>query len=125
MDLVIWIVQIVLAVAFIGAGFVHATQRDRPRAGMEWMQAVPAPLLTTIGVLEIAGAIGLLAPMATGFLPILTPIAAIALIVLMALAATFHLRRPGELPNVAFNVILGLIALFVANGRLVLEPIAT
>ncbi|MDQ6794835.1 MAG: hypothetical protein M3067_08485 [Chloroflexota bacterium] len=42
----------------------------------------------------------------------------------MALAAAFHLRRPGETSNVVVNLVLGLIALFVAYGRLVLVPIA-
>jgi putative oxidoreductase len=125
MALVLRIVQSVLALAFIAAGFVHATQRDRPRPGMAWMQAVPAPLLTTIGLLEIAGGIGLIAPMATGIVPALTPLAAIALVVLMVFAAIFHLRRPGEMPNIAFNAVLGLIALFVAYGRLVLAPVAS
>ena len=124
MDLILWVVQVILALGFLAAGYMHATQRDRPRPGMEWMQAVPAPLLTTIGVLEIAGAIGLVAPMATGILPVLTPVAAIALVVLMVFAAVFHLRRPGEAQNIMFNAILGLIALFVAYGRLELVPAA-
>src|SRR5882672_2044742 len=123
MEMVLWVVQIVLGLAVIAAGFTHVTQRDRPRDGMRWMQAVPAPLLTTIGLLEIAGGIGLIAPAATRILPVLTPLAAIALVVLMALAAAFHLRRPGETSNVVVNLVLGLIALFVAYGRLVLEPI--
>jgi uncharacterized membrane protein YphA (DoxX/SURF4 family) len=123
MDIVLWVVQVVLAFGVIAAGFTHATQRDRPRPGMQWMQAVPARLLTAIGGLEVASGIGLIAPAATRILPVLTPIAAIALVVLMALAAGFHLRRPGETSNVATNLVLGLVALFVAYGRLVLVPI--
>jgi hypothetical protein len=63
-------------------------------------------------------------PAATKILPILTPIAASALALLMLFAAIFHARRPGELPNVVFNVVPGLLALFVAYGRFVLEPIS-
>lgn len=55
---------------------------------MRWTQALPAPLLTTIGLLQIAGGIGLIAPAATRILPVLTTLAAIALVVLTALAAT-------------------------------------
>lgn len=123
LDLVLWVVQIGLAVVFAGAGLAHATRRDRPRRGMEWMQAVPAPALTTIGVLEIMGAIGLVLPAATGILPVLTPIAASLLALLMSSAAILHLRREGEMTNVVFNVVLGLLALVVAYGRFVLEPI--
>jgi hypothetical protein len=36
---------------------------------------------------------------------------------LMVLAVIFHLRRPGEMPNVVFNIVLGLVAAFIAWGR--------
>jgi hypothetical protein len=42
----------------------------------------------------------------------------------MVLAAAFHARRPGEVPNVVFNVVLGLVAAFIAYGRIVLVPFA-
>lgn len=40
----------------------------------------------------------------------------------MALAAVFHLRRPGETPNLVFNLVVGGIALTVAFGRFVINP---
>jgi hypothetical protein len=40
----------------------------------------------------------------------------------MVLAVIFHAHRPGEVPNIVFNVILGVLALAVAYGRFVLEP---
>ena len=124
MNIALWVVQVVLALGFVGAAFNHITRRDRPGRGMEWMQAVPKRLLTTIGVLEILGAIGLIVPAATKILPILTPVAAASLAVLMLFAAIFHARRPGEMQNLVFNVVLGALAAFVAYGRFVLEPIA-
>ena len=117
MDIFLWIAQVLLAIAFAGAGFTHATRRDRATGQMAWMLDVPKPLLTTIGVLEILGAIGLVVPWATGVAPWLTPLAAIALVILMVFAAVFHLRRPGEAMNAIFNIILGAIAAFVAWGR--------
>ena len=77
MDLVLWIVQILLALAFLGAGLTHATRRDRATGHMGWMLAVPKPLLTVIGILEILGAIGLVVPWATGIATWLTPLAAL------------------------------------------------
>ncbi len=118
MDLILWVVQIVLALAFLGAGVMHATGRDRATGGMAWMLAVAKSLLTTIGVLEILGAIGLVAPLAAGIATWLTPLAALALAVLMAFAAAFHARRSGELPNVAINLVLGLVAALVTWGRI-------
>ncbi len=124
MNIALWVVQILLAVAFVGAAITHITRRERPGKGMEWMLAVPKSLLTTIGVLEILGAIGLILPAATKILPTLTPIAGVALALLMVFAAIFHARRPGEMHNLVFNVVLGALAAFVAYGRFILEPIA-
>jgi hypothetical protein len=86
------------------------------------MLAVPKPLLTTIGILEILGAIGLVVPWATGILPWLTPLAAICVVVLMVLAVIFHARRPDEMSILVFDVVMGLVAAFIAYGRLVLVP---
>ena len=41
----------------------------------------------------------------------------------MLFAAVFHLRRKDEVRNAVGNIIIGLVALFVAYGRFVLEPI--
>jgi uncharacterized membrane protein len=117
-DTALWVCQLLLAIALLAVGLTHATRRDRAIGQMAWMLAVPKPLLTTIGVLEILGAIGLVVPWATGIAPWLTPLAAIAVVVLMVLAAVFHLRRPGERGNVVFNIVLGLIAAFIAWGRI-------
>ena len=118
MDIALWVAQIALAVVYLGAAFTHAARRDQASDRQAWMLDVPKPLLTTIGVLEILGAIALVVPWATGIATWLTPLAAIAFVVLMAFAAVFHLRRHGEAPNAVFTVVLGLIAAFVAWGRI-------
>lgn len=123
-DIVLWILQILLALGFLAAGINHATQRDRASGRMAWMLAVPKPLMTTIGILEIAGAAGLVLPHATGIAPWLTPLAAALLALVMVFATVFHLRRPGEGMNIVTNLVLGALAAFVAYGRLVLEPFA-
>ena len=118
MEIALWIAQVVLALALVGAGLNHATRRDKAAGGMAWMLSVPKPLLTTIGILEILGAIGLVAPWATGIATFLTPLAAIAVVVLMVSAAVFHLRRGGETTNAVFNLVLALVAAFIAWGRI-------
>jgi hypothetical protein len=86
------------------------------------MAAVGKRNMRIIGVLELLGAVGLVLPAVTGILPLLTPLAAAMFALLMAFAIVFHARRPGEVSNIAFNVILGAVALAVAYGRFVLEP---
>jgi DoxX-like family len=123
-DIAIWIAQILLGVAFIAFGLNHAVNyasaSQRPQ--MAWMTAVGRDRMRLIGTLEILGAIGVIVPAVTGILPWLTPVAATALALLMLAAAIFHLRR-GESSAVIFNVVLGLLALFVAFARFVIEPL--
>ncbi|HEY8637069.1 MAG TPA: DoxX family protein [Candidatus Limnocylindrales bacterium] len=122
MDTVLWILQILLALAFLAAGVNHATQRDKASGRSAWMLAVTKPVLTTIGILEIAGAAGLVLPAVTGIAPWVTPLAAALLALLMVFAAGFHLRRPGEGMNAGPNLILAALVGFVAVGRLVFAP---
>jgi DoxX-like family len=93
-----------------------------PRPGMAWLADVGRDRMRIIGGLETLGAIGLVAPAIMGILPWLTPVAASCLAILMALAATYHLRRTGEAQNVVLNVILGALAVLVAYGRFVAAP---
>jgi len=70
----------------------------------------------SIGAFEILGAIGLIVPAVTGIAPILVPLAALGLVVVMLGAAVVHTRRK-ESQVVIFNVILLLLAAVVAWGR--------
>jgi uncharacterized membrane protein len=124
MDTALWILQILLALAFVAAGLNHTTRRGNASGGMAWMLAVPKPLLTTIGILEIAGAAGLVLPPVTGIALWLTPLAAALLGLVLVFAAAFHLRREGEGRNAAFNLLSAVLIAFVAYGRLVLAPYA-
>jgi uncharacterized membrane protein len=123
MNLVLWAGQLLVALLFASAGFVHSIgyAQASQNPGMVWMRAVPAPMVKTIGILEILGAIGLIVPALTGVLTWLTPLAALLLGVVMVLAAAFHVSRR-EAPNAFFNAVLGLLAFAVAFGRIVVSP---
>lgn len=69
-----------------------------------------------IGAMELLGGIGLILPAATGIAPILTPIAATGLAIIMVLAAATHVRRK-EPSGVAFTAVLFVLAVLVAWGR--------
>jgi uncharacterized membrane protein YphA (DoxX/SURF4 family) len=124
LDLALWVIQVVLALAFLAFGGSHVFRFDflaaGPRSG--WVRAVGKANLRAIGVLEILGAIGLVVPAATETLPSLTSIAAAMLALLMVFAIAFHSRRPGEAQNIVLNVVLGVLSLAVAWGRFVVEP---
>jgi uncharacterized membrane protein len=124
MTVVLWILQGLLALAFVAFGFTHAFRieeaRSKPR--MAWMTAVPRNLWTFIGIAEIMGALGLMLPALTRILPWLTPLAALCLGLVMLLAAGFHVSRREYQISVANLVLLVLVG-FVAYGRLVWAPL--
>jgi uncharacterized membrane protein YphA (DoxX/SURF4 family) len=123
-NIVLWIVQILLALAFLMVGTLKATQPiDKLAARMQWVKSLrPQWLVRVIGVLEVLGAIGLILPAVTGILPWLTPVAAIGLVLTMIGAALLHTRR-GEVSHIAPNVVLLLLAAFVVVGRFVVMPL--
>ena len=118
MNIALWIVQGLLAVVF-GASGVVKTSRDRKRLfdeGITWVEDFSAGAVRTIGVLEVLAAVGLILPAATGIVPVLTPLAAAGIALLMAGASAVHLRR-GEFAFIGVTVGLLALAVFVAWGR--------
>lgn len=117
MNTLLWILQIALAAAFALAGVGKLTQpKDRLAERMGWVEDFSQGMVRLIGALELLAAIGLVLPAATGVLPWLTPLAALGLAVIMVLAVPVHLRRH-EQQLVVVNVVLGLVAAFVAWQR--------
>ncbi|HEX8699267.1 MAG TPA: DoxX family protein [Myxococcaceae bacterium] len=124
LHVVLWIVQVLLALAFFGAGsFKLFTPIAELAQQMAWVSTMPEGLVRFIGASELAGALGLLLPALTRIKPGLTPLAAAGLTVVMLLAAPFHLSR-GEGGAIVPNLILGALAAFVAWGRFKKAPIA-
>lgn len=118
MNTALWIVQGLLAFAFLAAGLMKAT-RPLPElaAKMSWVPGTPPGLVRFIGWSEVAGAVGVVVPAATGIVPVLTPVAAAALVVVMLLAARTHARHK-EYGMIGANAVLAGLAGFVAWGRL-------
>jgi uncharacterized membrane protein YphA (DoxX/SURF4 family) len=117
MNVVLWIVQGVLAAMFALAGVMKAFQpKDKLAGRLPWVEDFSQPTVRLIGIVELAAALGLILPAATGIAPILTPLAASGLAVVMVLAAITHGRRK-EPSGIGFNAVLFLLAAFVAWGR--------
>jgi len=121
MDIVLWILQILLAGAFLMAGNLHAFQYEKAKAQFKWVASVPKNLVTFIGICEILGAVGLILPALTKVLPWLTPLAALGLAIIMLLAAILHATRR-EYQLIPGNLILLALAAVVAYGRWMIAP---
>lgn len=119
MEIAVWIVSGLLALAFFAGGVVRlvvpaSTYGSWPN--QTWITAVPRLGIVGISVAEILGAIGLILPEVTGILPILTPLAATGLALIMVGALVFHIRR-NERPNIVVAIVLITLTTFVAIAR--------
>lgn len=119
LNIALWIAQVLLAAAFLMSGGIKFVMSADQLA-----QAHMSPLLVRfIGLCEVAGALGVLLPAATRVRPMLTPLAALGLLVIMVLAFALHLSR-GEMNHLPPPLVLGALAAFVAWGRFRKLPIA-
>jgi uncharacterized membrane protein YphA (DoxX/SURF4 family) len=116
MNIALWAVQVLLGSAFIAAGGmkVFAYEKYKAMSEKNGPSGLNHGLVTFIGLSEIAGAFGIVLPMAFNVAPWLSPAAAAGLATVMLLAVFYHVRRhePPAAPAMLF-----LLALLVAVGR--------
>jgi uncharacterized membrane protein YphA (DoxX/SURF4 family) len=123
MGIALWVVQVLLAAAFLVSGATKLSQpREKLVKNMAWVEEFSQPTVRIIGALEVLGAIGVVVPALTGVLPWLTPLAALGLVLLMLGAALTHLRRT-EYGYIAMNAVLLVLAAFVVYGRFFVLPV--
>ena len=118
LHIVLWILQVLLASVLLWAGFTKLFEPIVKLSTMwPWTGQAPVAFVKFTGVVDILGAMGLILPSLFRIQPKLTPIAAIALCVLMVCAIVFHVAR-GEASHIGINIMFIGIAAFVAWGRL-------
>lgn len=114
----LWAVQFLVAALYAGAGVVKAVRpKEWLDATMPWAEDYDGPFVKFIGIVEIAGALGMILPMWAGILPWLTPLAAFGLVVIQVLAIGVHYRRNELRQALPFNLVLLGLPLFVLWGR--------
>jgi len=117
MNVVLWVLQVVLGLAFVASGVVKiARDRAQLHEQMPYVEDLSDGQFRTIGILEIAGGVGLVLPAATGIAPVLTPLAAVGLAVVMLGAALLHVRR-NEPQGIVVTTLLLVGVAVVAWGR--------
>jgi hypothetical protein len=110
---VLWVVQGLLAALFLFAG---GAKLVLPAEAMKGPIELPVAFLRFIGAAEVLGAIGLIIPWLTRIRPVLTPLAAAGLVIIM-IGATVLTGVGMGIAQAAFPGIVGSLALVVANGR--------
>lgn len=113
-----WVLQGLMAALFVVHGVLMVAPPERIMRRMREAgraPSMPRSLLIFTGVAEVLGAIGLILPALTGILPILTPLAALGLAIIMVGATVYHMRRHERW---FLTVVLGLICVAIAVLRL-------
>ena len=103
-------------VSFFGRDEIHSVRTEVGCEGQTGVEGLPRSLIRFIGISEILGGAGLVLPLLSDVMPVLTPIAAIGLGLIMILAAIMHYRRD-EKRTALQNLSILLVCLFVAYGR--------
>ncbi|KAB8158887.1 DoxX family protein [Streptomyces sp. 3MP-14] len=118
MNVALWIVASVLAVAFLAGGAMKLVQPKEKLAasGFGFVEDFSDNAVKGIGAVEILAGIGLILPAALDIAPVLVPLAAVGIVLLMIGAIVVHGRRK-ETQSIVVNVILIAVAAFVAWGR--------
>jgi len=114
MNIVLWIVQILLALLFVFSGsmkFVLSADQMNQSSPV----AFPSWFFHFIGICEILGGIGLVLPWATGIKRWLTPLAASLLIVIIIGATVISVMM--SISTAILPFVTGLLLVFVAWGR--------
>ncbi|MEP6478216.1 MAG: DoxX family protein [Rhodoglobus sp.] len=115
MTIAVWIASALLALANLGAGGFKLL-RPKPKLVevQPWTNDFGAAQIKGIGALEVLAAVGLILPPLTGIAPILAAFAAVGVVILQAGAIATHVRRH---ESIVPNIVLVLLAAFVAVGR--------
>jgi putative oxidoreductase len=121
MNIVLWILQILLAIAFFAHGLLFLFPPAEFVAQMNaslsrWFQLF-------LGVAEILAAIGLTLPAITRIQPWLVTWAAVGIMIVMVSATYYHIVR-GEMASTVITLILLAMAGFVAYMRHRVLPIS-
>jgi putative oxidoreductase len=120
MKILLWVLQVLLALAFFAHGclflFPPAAMVDQMNASLpRWFQLF-------LGVAEVLAAIGLTLPGVTRIQPRLVAWAAAGVMIVTLSATIFHTTR-GELSSAAITLVLFAVAAFIAYMRGRVAPI--
>lgn len=120
MNITLWVLQVLLAVAFFAHGLLFLLPPPEIAAQMD--ASLPRWFQVFLGVAEVLAAVGLTLPGMTRILPGLVPAAALGVVIVMIAATVWHLVR-GEFSSAAITAVLLAIAAYTAYARWRLLPI--
>jgi putative oxidoreductase len=120
MNILLWILQALLAAAFLAHGLLFLA--PPPQIAVQINAALPRWFQLFLGVAEVLAAVGITLPGLTRIAPWLVAWAAVGIMIVTASATVFHLSR-GEMSSAATTLLLLTVATFVAYMRHRVMPI--
>jgi uncharacterized membrane protein YphA (DoxX/SURF4 family) len=120
MNIVLWVLQILLAIAFFLHGWLLLSP---PLELVDALNSLMSPAFRIfLGVAEVLAAVGLIVPGVTRIQPGLVSCAAAALLPVMVGATVLHISR-GEISSAMITALLFVLLAFVAYVRWKVRPI--
>lgn len=118
MNITLWIIAGLLAVVFVFSGAMKLAQRKQKlvASGMGALEPFSPGAVKALGAFEVLAAVGLILPAALDIAPVLVPLAAVGVALVMVGAIITHLRRH-ETPGVVMTLTLLALAVLVSWGR--------
>jgi len=128
MNYLLWILQGLLAVMMLVPGLLKLSNsndelKKKGDGRLDWADDVSSSQMKFIGLVEVLAGLGLILPQLLGTLPWLTPLAAVGVILTMIGAMILHIRRGDGAKALVINIIILLVAAFIAYGRIVIVPV--
>lgn len=120
MNIALWILQVLLAIAFFAHGVLFLA--PPPEIAVQMDELLPRWFQLFLGVAEVMAAVGLILPGLTRVMPWLVAWAAAGIVIVMVSATILHLVR-GEISAAATTAVLLAMAAFVAYMRQRVVPI--
>ena len=124
MNILLWILQAALAFLYLSGGAYKFFKYDELATQIS---SVPPALWRVLGAIEVVGALLLVIPAATKWMPSLSTLAAGVLAVeTLALAAFYASQslRIAVTNPLVWAAVMGLLVAFVAYGRYAISPAA-
>jgi len=119
MNVLLWVLQFLLAAVFLAHGLFFLAP---PASMLELLKPIPTAFRLFLGVAEVLAAVGLTLPGITRIQPMLVSCAAAGIMIVMIGATVFHLSR-GEVSSAITTSILLVMATSVAYMRWKVKPI--
>ena len=122
MNILLWVLQTLAALLYLSSGVMKVFMFDKVSQDVPSFGALPRNAWTTLGIVELACTVGLIAPDAFHWHPPLTILAASVLAIEGVVFVGVHVKYREVAPTI-MSAVLGLLMTFIAYGRMVLHPI--